>query len=438
MAKAKTTEKKKKKSLVQRMMFGNDNKPDLTPEQMQMSAWGMFKYLFFRRFGTMVALNLLTLLFALPAIAVILLTFMNVTISNSMIGYSSNLFVGYPVVIDAVQQGRVLAFNYEIFQYALLVPCIAVFALGVGGNLYVMRKLIWEEPTRTFKDFFRGIKKCWLSSLFIGIAFGLTLLLFMFTIGYFETYEFSVALRVICTILACIMLVFMTLFTAFFITQNAAFKMRPMVLIKNSILFVLGTNIQSILFVGIAIAPALLALIPGITMLLTILYVFLGFSFTALVLTVYCHSCYKKFLYNKVDGAPTPFVKRGSDIDEESASQQTGKKKSPVPYKNPKKRKKSIDEGSSITPLTPMFRREDLARLEKEHEQVMLESNEDEYGEADGSGAEIAEENVRGEHETENVNYSTEVENGADVEANGESDGAVVSESNATAENADQ
>ena len=41
---AKSNEKKKKRvGIVQRMMFGDENKPDITPEQMKMSAWEQFK-----------------------------------------------------------------------------------------------------------------------------------------------------------------------------------------------------------------------------------------------------------------------------------------------------------------------------------------------------------------------------------------------------------
>ena len=149
MAKAKDTgekTKKKKQSIVQRVMFGNDNKPDLTPEKMNVSKWAQFKNLFFGRFGTIVALNLLTCLFALPAVAVLVLFYMNKTIGNGFIPYSSNFGIGYPVITDAARLGEVMTFTYNLYEFALLVPCLAVFALGVAGNLYVMRKLIWEEP----------------------------------------------------------------------------------------------------------------------------------------------------------------------------------------------------------------------------------------------------------------------------------------------------
>ena len=387
MAKSKNTAepKKKKVGFVHKMMFGDENKPDITPEQANISKWAMFKELFFSRIGTMVVLNILVVLFALPAIAIIVLVYMNRSVSGSFIPYSSNIGFGYPVVTDAISQGVMTDFNYTLYEFLLLIPCIMIFALGVSGNLYVMRKLIWGEPTSTLKDFFRGIKKCWLGSLLIGLVDGLTALMFAFSLGYFDAYGIAVQYKVISVILSSVLAVFMALFTAFFMTQHVSFKMKPMVLIRNSALFIAGTNVQAIFFVAIAIAPVFIALIPGAVTLFAILYFFLGFSFTTLVISLFCHHCYEKFLYDKIDGASAVYSKRKTDIEELNDDKQK-KRTSPTPYKNPKKRKKSIDEGASITPLMPTFRREDLERLQREHEAVLNDddSDEEDIDEPDG------------------------------------------------------
>ena len=372
---------KKKVGFVHRMMFGDENKPDVTPEQTNLSKWGMFKELFFHRFGTMVALNILVVLFAVPAVAVIVIVYMNNALSGAMIPYSSNLGFGYPVVTDAIAQGEMTEFMYRLFEFILLIPGIMILSLGLSGNMYVIRKLIWGEPTSTIKDFFRGIKKSWLGALVIGLVDGLTALLFAFSLGYFDVYGLPVTYKVISVILSSALAVFMSLFTAFFMTQNVAFKMKPGVLIRNSVLFIAGTNIQAIFFVAVAVAPAFLALIPGIIPFFSILYFFIAFSFTTLVISLFTHHCYEKFLYSKVDGAPTVYSKRKTDIEELREENQK-KKTSPMPYKNPKKRKKSIDEGASITPLMPTFRREDLERLQREHEAVLSDGDDaDDYDE---------------------------------------------------------
>lgn len=382
---AKTEKTKQKKNIVQRMMFGNENKPDLTPEHMKMSKWEMFKYLFFQRFGTMVALNMLTCLFAIPGIFIFVMTYMNIAVVNTLVPFSGNLGIGYTVTINAAATANVAVFSYELMRMVYLIPCIAIFALGVAGNLYVMRKLIWDQPVRTFKDFFIGIKKCWLSALLVGIAFGFTLLFLVFSLGYFDVYYPSTALKALCITLSIILLVFMILFASFVMTQSAAFKMRGMVLIRNSVLFIVGTHIMSIVMIGVGIAPVFLAFIPNITMLYCMLYVFIGISFSTLVISLYCHYCYERFLYDKIDDVEPVYVKRVSDVQEEGNDKNNKKRQTPTPYKNPKKRKKSIDEGSTITPLTPTFRREDLERLQAEHDQVLSETTNDDNAVSDDS-----------------------------------------------------
>lgn len=372
MAKA---EKKKRKGIVHKMMFGNEDRPDLTPEQLNMSKWAMFKFIFFGRFGTTVLLNILTLLFALPMLGVMLLFYLNSSVAAGYIPYSSNIGIGYPVVANAASLGTITDFTYSITEYLIMIPCIAIFALGVAGNLYVVRKLIWQEPTSTIKDFFRGIKKCWLGAIFMGILFALALLLVVFSFGYFDAFKLPVAYKAVMITLSIILLVFMIIFTSFFMTQNAAFKMRPTVLIRNSALFVFGAFFQSVIFIGIGLAPVYLIFVPGITMFLAIIYVFIGFSFSTIVISLFCHFCYEKFLYDKITDKPAAvYSKRERD---EQSEPERAKKKQPTAYKNPKKRKKSIDEGTSITPLTPTFRREDLERLQREHEQIMREGEED-------------------------------------------------------------
>lgn len=370
-------QKKKRTGIVQRMMFGDADKPDLTAEQLEMSKWALFKYLFSHKFGTLVLLNLLTLIFALPGIVVIVLFYLNSTIANGFIPYSSNLGIGYPVVNNAVNLGVVTSFTYSMFQSVLLIPCIAVFAMGISGNLYVIRRLIWDQPTRTAKDFFRGVGKCWWQSLLIGLFFGMTINIVVFSLGYFDAYHLPVAYKAVSVTLAMILLVFMILFSSFFLTQNAAFKMRLTVLVKNSVLFVIGAFFQSVIIIGIALIPVYLLLIPGALSFMLILYFFLGISFTTVVISLFCHHCYKSFLYDKIKDKPEAvYGKRESG---ESATGEPQKKKAqPTTYKNPKKRKKSIDEGASITPLAPTFRREDLERLQREHEQIMSESADDE------------------------------------------------------------
>lgn len=379
---------KKKKSLVDRMIYDSVSS-DFSPAPAHESRWTMFKNIFFGKFGTIVLLNILTLVFALPAVAVMVLFFFNNAAAAMYIPYSGNIGIGYPIVTDAVASGEIVTLQYTIFEFLILVPCIMFFALGVGANLYVMRKLMWEEETKTIKDFFRGIKQTWLGSLFMGIAIGMSIFLFVFSLYYFDVYGYPVALKVVMVIISTVILVFMSLFASYYMTQNAAFKLSASALLRNSFLFVIATHIQAIIFVAIALIPMFIAFIPGAIGFVAFLYVFIGFSFTTLVLTLYCHSNYEHSLYNKATKAGAVYGKRPADDDTPQEQTPTddaaAKKRAATPYKNPKKRRKSIDEGTNITPLAPTFRREDLERLQHEHERIFSEEEQERTELEDGS-----------------------------------------------------
>ena len=357
--------------------------PEALTERMSVSKWELFKSLFFNKFGTMVLLNLLTALFAIPAAVVIVLFYLNTTIALGLVPYSANIGIGYPVTVGADAVGAMTAYGYSMIRFLLLVPCIAFFAVGVSGNMYVMRKLVWGEPTRMFKDFFRGIGKCGLPALFMGFVYGLVVLMTAFSLMYFDAYGLHVAYKAVSVTISILVLVFFTIFAAFFMTQSAAFKMRFSKLLRNSALFVFGNHIQAVVFIAIAVAPVFLVFIPGMTMLYVMLFALLIISYVSLVCTLYCQNCYKYYLYGKMTDKSVQYVKRDESSDEHRDA--PVKKRTQAPqYKNPKKGKR-VSDVDTVAPLSTTFDRDDLKRLEAERRRAN-ESSERELPEETENG----------------------------------------------------
>ncbi len=338
------------------------------------SRWALFKSVLFGRFGTVVLANLLSMIFALPGMAVLVLFYVNSSVAMGLVPYSGNIGFGITVTVDAAAIGASTAFSYLSFEMLLLIPCIAVFALGVAGNMYVINRIAAGEEVHTFKDFFRGIKRCGLSFFFLGLLFAVVLASVVLSVDFFDVYGLGITYKVLSLVVSILIICLFILFLAFFMTQSAAFKMPLGARIRNSFLFMLGTNVQSIVFVGIAIAPIFLIFLPGILMLYIMLYVLLGVSYTTAVLTVYCRGCYEKYTEGKTaEAKQTSYAKR-DDIVREDAKRDEDKrdadgdeiksernddadqrpeeksdgtvsvekpKKKPTQYKNPKKRKPS-------------------------------------------------------------------------------------------------
>ena len=85
---------KKGKGLIYRLTMGKDNMPDFTPDKLPGTRWQLFKDVFFNRFGALVKLNLLTLLFCLPAIALLVIMNMIKMLDGTVLPYSGNVGVG--------------------------------------------------------------------------------------------------------------------------------------------------------------------------------------------------------------------------------------------------------------------------------------------------------------------------------------------------------
>lgn len=319
--------------------------PESLNARMNVSKFELFKSIFFNKFGTMVLLNLLTALFAIPAAIVIVLFYLNTTIALGLVPYSANIGIGYPVIVGAEALGALVSYNYGIIQYLLLVPCIALFAVGVSGNMYVMRKFVWGESAKLFKDFFRGIKKGGLPAFVTGLVYGIIVLATVFSLMYFDAYGLHVAYKAVSVTVSMIVLVFATMFAAFFMTQCVAFDVRISTMLRNSALFVFGNNVRALVFIGIAVAPVFAVFIPGMAMLYIMLFVLLIISYVTLVCTLYCQNCYKNYLCVKGTEKPVAEIKREESSDDKPIASVKKKPQTPQ-YKNPKKGKRAVDDGN--------------------------------------------------------------------------------------------
>lgn len=325
----------------------------------KLSRWDAFKSVFFGRFGTVVLLNILTALFAAPGAVVIILFYMNSTIAVGLLPYSANFGIGYPVITaDVNALGTLTAFNYTVFEFLSLIPCIAFFAVGLAGNLHVMGKLAKGEAAKTFKDFFRGIKKSGLSALVVGLLFGTIVLSAAVSLGYADAYGLHVAVKVVSIIFSMTLLVFATMFLSYFMPQGATFKISVGVRIKNSLYMMFGAFFQTLVFVVLAIAPHLLSLIPGFAMFYVMLFTLIGISYTTLVFVINANRCFDVVLADKASDKTASYAKRAPEKPEKDPQSEPVAEKAPEPrkkqapptrYKNPKKAKRTSGENDTGT-----------------------------------------------------------------------------------------
>ena len=366
-----------KKGLIYRLTMGKDNLPDFTPDKLPGTRFQLFKDVFFNRFGALVKINLLVLLFCLPAIAWMVIMYMIKQADGSLLPYSGNIGAGTGIpVTDVIRLGQTRAFQFDMQTYLVLIPCIMVASIGLSGAFYVMRRLVWGEGTSVAGHFFHGIKANFLPFLWSSLFAGISLFLVMANIGIYNNMtQVHIAWRVVGIAVSVIQFVLLLSMLIFLTTQAVTYKLKTWALIKNSFLFAIALLPTNLIMLILSAIPVLLLLIlPGFfTMFALLIFALFGFSYIILIWTVYAHWAYDKFINDRVEGAvKNRGMYKKTEADEKAAAERDRKNKN-IRFNNPKKRPKkitSIDEGETFTPLPTSFSRADLLKLEQEKEAV--------------------------------------------------------------------
>ncbi|MBR7141583.1 MAG: hypothetical protein IKD03_05505, partial [Clostridia bacterium] len=277
------------KGLMNRLIMGKDNLPDFTPDKLPGSRFAVFKDVFFNRIGAMAKISLLCLLFMLPAIAWIFFMSMTMSVDSSIIPYSSNLGIGYPVITNAALIGEYRTFMYNVRLYSVLIPLLMIAGVGFAGAFHVMKMLAWGEGVAVGTTFFQGVKKNWFRFIWIFFYLGISLFVLMFNITGFNALGYNMVLKVIALVLAIIQFVIMLFMMLWLCTQEVTYKLKAVPLIRNSFLFTIALAIQTLFIMVLCALPILLLmLIPlQFSVFLWLIFIVLGPAYIILIWTVY-------------------------------------------------------------------------------------------------------------------------------------------------------
>ena len=200
------------------------------------------------------------------------------------------IFISQTSYIDITED------NYLLNSLVVYIPImvgILIFGIGLGGSLYYMKKLVFQEGSNVHQDFFKGIKETIKQSLlsygFIAVLYGL--------MGISKTIlSFSEGLNdALITILVGIMYVVLfisLIIVSFNMTQSILYNATQGQLITNSVRFFIGKLLFNILFFGIIFTPLILYEVFAISYIHWILFGICAiwhFGFSSLLFTLYSH-----------------------------------------------------------------------------------------------------------------------------------------------------
>ena len=368
-----------KRGLITRLIEGKEKSEEYARSTLPTNRWQLFWDVFKGNFGKVVKVNLLTLVFFIPLIAVIIFYNMLVESNGIIYPFGANLGVGYPAV--PMQQGvaELLAVQNSFVLYAGLILTGFIAAVGLSGGMYVVRNMVWTEGIFVTNDFWRGIRLNYKNALQTTLLFTVTLFL---AGSMIQMAEFSIVMESLTgwrlvlmrisqgTNYVLIVLVGMVCLWAIALGVNYKFKFWAM--IRNAFLLTIATIPQTVFFGVLALLPVLCFLIGG-SLFITIGLVFgilCGIAYALLVWLDFAQWVFDKYInpkikgarvgrgiYNKDGSSPLTGDDSGAAIEYQKALLAHGKSRlvaRPI---------KPIDDSLQVYELPGSFTREDLKRL---------------------------------------------------------------------------
>ncbi|NLG38106.1 MAG: DUF624 domain-containing protein [Clostridiales bacterium] len=273
-----------------RMYYGKGDKPDLTPEDMAQNKFQLFFEVLGVQWWSMVKLNLIVVLFALP---VILWTGFNL---QGITGVLTE--AGEAVTSETVGKVTSLLFYYIIG----LIPCLIILAPGLAAMAGVCRKWARDDHVWLIADFRDYLKANWKQSMGLMALNGLLLILFVWSYWLYgevltaSPQLFMMAMRMLMIVIA----IFYTLSTLYMMPMLVTYKLRIRDIIRNSILLAIARLHFTVFFNLLVLLPLILLGLLSIfwqygTLILLGYYLVFGVAFGGYIAASYTNATFDRF-----------------------------------------------------------------------------------------------------------------------------------------------
>lgn len=338
--------------------------------------WDVFK----TNTGKHFKLNLLTLLFFIPLIALIVFTYLYKSFLVSQYPFSKNMGIGYPAypAVFGLTATLSLNTNVEFFKFAII--AVAVGAVGLSGGFYVMRNMVWAEGVIVGSDFWKGVKQnyfvVFFSLLFYTVIMGFSLISINLAQVLIDTASGTRWLLIVAQVITYLIMGIVSVMTLYMITLGVTYKLSFGKLIKNAFILTIALVPTNIFFAFLAVLPFLLLFIgvPLLMSLVLVLLVVWGLSIFMLIWTNYSNWVFDKFINDKVPGA-----KKNRGIYKRNATEGDGEELIIEKTKLTSSIKPITDYDVELYELPTSFGRKDLEKLEETKEAMRRDS--DKYAE---------------------------------------------------------
>ena len=369
-----------KKGFIARMIEGPERSETYAASTLPTNRWQLGWDVFKTNTGKHFKINLLTLVFLLPFIAICVLTYMYKLANVDILPFTQNMAIGYPSYPSTFGLSANLALSASVEFFKFLIVGILVGAVGLSGGFYVMRNMVWAEGVIVGSDFFKGVKQNYFvvlfSLLFYGVIMGLSVISVNMAQLLIDTYTGITWLMISAQVLTYIIMGIVSIMVLYMITLGVTYKLSFGKLIRNSFILTIGLIPTNVFFAFLAALPFLLfSLKVSMLMALAIVLVFVwGFSIFMLIWTDYSNWVFDRFINDKVPGA-----KKNRGIYKPNATEEDGEQIIFEKTKLNSSIKPITDYDVELYELPESFSRKDLQKLEETKEAMRRDS--DKYAE---------------------------------------------------------
>ncbi len=367
---------------------GNELADDYVRTQVPKGRWADTWDVLKSNFSKLVIINVLTLLFFVPGIAIVYFRINYIAQMGLLYPFSSNALFTYPLTPSTQGVAESIVLSADLLFYSLLIVAGFIASVGLAGASYSIKKIINTHGQFTLKTYFHGIKVCYFNVLFPVTLF-MTFLFASFVVSDWSAQQIAYGNPaggpVTAQVFMIIATVLVGVIASWFLAVGVSYRVKFRYLIKNSFVLMFGSIIQTVFMLGFALIPVWFMLI-GIKSVIffwlgCIFFIFLGFSFILL--------CWLAFTQWVFDMFITPAIK----TEKEAKRAQMSPKQLEAEKEEEEKALarellaagkseligrplRPIEEGDSVTDIGVAFGRDDISRAAKERERIASGVNE--------------------------------------------------------------
>ena len=323
--------------------YGKSGKGDFRREDLPSNRWQLFRDTLKTRFSALFRINLLYMLIFLPAMIIMLSTF--ISLVSFLSEHQTALRYDYPTYVGLTAEnggeGRMTEERFnelkntdiddaDVLKSALfrvllwLVPCFAITGPFTAGLSVITRNWARDEHAFILSDFLEGIRKNWKQSLVLSVITS------VLPLAVYVGWEFygQMAGRSVFMMVPQVLVMLVGLIWAISITYMhplaVTYQLKTRDVIRNGLLLgvarlPLSIGIRLLHCVPLVIGAAMIYFWNPLlgSLILFAYYMLIGFSLSRFITASYTNAVFDRFLNPRIEGAKVNQGLRNPDEEED-------------------------------------------------------------------------------------------------------------------------